>query len=109
MQGWSAAARSRTGGRRGDTSPFILCTPDAWRWLSGLPAHAYMRSRTRCLTPSCTRDLLRAPFPFLRVQVVPVLRNLSVVKGIEWPDKVKAYYTQACAKAGVSTYEQYAC
>jgi len=41
--------------------------------------------------------------------VVPVLRNLSVVKGIEWPDKVKAYYTQACAKAGVSTYEQYAC
>ena len=42
-------------------------------------------------------------------QVLPVLRNLSCVKGIEWPERVLAYMQKTCRQAGITTYEEHAC
>jgi len=41
--------------------------------------------------------------------VLPVLRNLSCVKRVDWPPKVWAYMKAACVKAGIPTYEDHAC
>ena len=35
---------------------------------------------------------------------LPELRTLSMVEGLEWPAKLKAYVVGAHAKASVSTY-----
>ena len=38
------------------------------------------------------------------IEVLPTLRNMTCVGGLDWPPAVKAYVEAACAKAGVSTY-----
>jgi len=43
------------------------------------------------------------------IMVLPVLRNLSCVKGIEWPERVLAYMQKTCRQAGITTYEEHAC
>ena len=35
---------------------------------------------------------------------LPELRTLSMVKGLEWPQRIKSYVEEAHAKAGVETY-----
>lgn len=43
------------------------------------------------------------------VLVLPNLRNLTCVSGIDWPMEVRAYVEKACGKAGVALYTAYAC
>jgi glutaredoxin 2 len=40
--------------------------------------------------------------------VLPILRSLTVVQGIEWPPLVWDYVETACADAGVSLFTEYA-
>jgi len=41
--------------------------------------------------------------------VLPVLRNLSCVEGVEWPAKVVAYLEKQCAKSNVKPFFEFAC
>jgi glutaredoxin 2 len=43
------------------------------------------------------------------VLLLPILRNLSCVKAVEWPPRVQAYVEQGCAAAGVNTFFATAC
>jgi len=40
--------------------------------------------------------------------VLPNLRNLTCVKGVEWPPKALEYVQKTCGKAGVKLYTEYA-
>ncbi|XP_063900070.1 glutaredoxin 2-like [Zophobas morio] len=40
---------------------------------------------------------------------LPWLRNITVVKGVEFPNKLKEYVTNACREADVQLYTNYAC
>jgi len=42
------------------------------------------------------------------ILVLPNLRNLTCVKGVEWPPKVLEYVQKTCGKAGVKLYTEYA-
>lgn len=42
------------------------------------------------------------------VLLVPDLRTLSSVKGVQWPARVRAYVDKACADAGIKTYFEHA-
>jgi len=42
------------------------------------------------------------------ILVLPNLRNLTCVKGVEWPPLALEYVQKACGKAGVKLYTEYA-
>jgi len=43
------------------------------------------------------------------VQVLPLLRNVSMVRQLDWPPKVLEYVEKACAKANVELFTDRAC
>jgi len=43
------------------------------------------------------------------VQLLPLLRNLSAVSAVQWPERVRAYVEAGCAAAGVRTFFATAC
>eukprot|EP01134_Creolimax_fragrantissima_P000449 CFRG0449T1 len=43
------------------------------------------------------------------VTYLPWFRNLTIVKGLEFPPALKTYTKKLCEKAGVELYTQYAC
>jgi len=42
------------------------------------------------------------------ILLIPDLRTLTAVKGLQWPKKVKAYVEKSCRDAGVSLYTEHA-
>ena len=42
------------------------------------------------------------------IVLIPILRSLTSVKGVQWPEKVQRYVEQGCADAGVQTYSRHA-
>ena len=42
------------------------------------------------------------------VLLLPDLRQLSCVAGVEWPTRVRAYLDGACAKAECKAYDEHA-
>ena len=40
--------------------------------------------------------------------VLPVLRSLTCVEGVEWPPRVREYLETACEKAGVALFTEHA-
>lgn len=43
------------------------------------------------------------------VLVLPLLRNLTCVAGLEWPALARKYVEMGCKKGGVNLYSEYAC
>merc|ERR1712113_365653 len=43
------------------------------------------------------------------LQVLPDLRNLTCVKGVTWPSKIREYLTTQRQAAGIDDYSQWAC
>jgi len=41
--------------------------------------------------------------------VLPILRNLSCVKDIQWSPRIRSYLELSCARAGVPLFRQHAC
>lgn len=41
--------------------------------------------------------------------ILGYMRNLTCVKGIDWPAKVRSYVDDTCAKAGIAVYSEHAC